>query len=123
DDAGRYAGSKRVFAGSWDVTCEVVAPLAVFTVRANAVVATPAAEAVEVRAEHFTLEPSAIATAAVLVSRTEHEPAGVGAGHGRPALAEAAYVVAGGRGTLGDFAPVEDLADALGAAVGATRDA
>lgn len=120
-DAGRYAGSKRVFAGSWDITCEVVEPLAVFTVRANAVVASPAPDAVEVRTEPFSVEPSATASAAVLVSRTEHEMAG--AEHGRPALAEAAYVVAGGRGTLGDFAPVEDLADALGAAVGATRDA
>jgi len=32
-------------------------------------------------------------------------------------------VVVGGRGTQGDFSAVEDLADALGAAVGATRDA
>ena len=31
-------------------------------------------------------------------------------------------VVAGGRGTMGDFGPVENLADALGAALGATRD-
>ena len=32
-------------------------------------------------------------------------------------------MVSGGRGTGGDFAPVEDLADALGAAVGASRAA
>ncbi|WP_036959344.1 electron transfer flavoprotein subunit alpha/FixB family protein, partial [Promicromonospora kroppenstedtii] len=38
-------------------------------------------------------------------------------------LDQAAVVVAGGRGTDGDFGPVEDLADALGAAVGASRDA
>jgi electron transfer flavoprotein alpha subunit len=41
----------------------------------------------------------------------------------RPPLAEARVVVAGGRGTHGDFGPVEDLADALGGAVGATRAA
>src|SRR4029079_864628 len=35
---------------------------------------------------------------------------------GRPELTEAAIVVAGGRGTSGDFAPVEEFADSLGAA-------
>jgi electron transfer flavoprotein alpha subunit len=42
---------------------------------------------------------------------------------GRPDLSEAAIVVSGGRGTNGDFGPVETFADALGAAVGASRAA
>lgn len=114
-------GSKRVFAGSWDVECAPTTERAVFTVRSNSVVAQPVADPAECPVEHLAVEPTAAATAAVLVSRTRH--AGGPDRSGRPELAEASVVVAGGRGTLGDFGPVEDLADALGAAVGATRDA
>jgi electron transfer flavoprotein alpha subunit len=42
-------------------------------------------------------------------------------GAGRPDLETAGVVVAGGRGTDGDFAAVEQLADQLGGAVGASR--
>jgi len=42
-------------------------------------------------------------------------------GSDRPDLTEAGIVVSGGRGTKGEFDPVYQLADTLGAAVGASR--
>lgn len=121
EDAPRVVGAKRVFAGTWDLVCEVDTPLALLTLRPNSVrpapadrPTTPDVETVAVGAS----EAQAAAGGVRLVSRTVHavdETTG-------PALAEAAAVVAGGRGTGGDFSPVRDLADALGAAVGSTRD-
>ncbi|MHA7134671.1 electron transfer flavoprotein subunit alpha/FixB family protein [Oerskovia turbata] len=116
---GKVVGGKRVFAGSWDTSCEVLTEQAVFTVRANSVVPAPAETSVETEVIGFPVDVPAGATVVTVVSR-EEKPVVEG---GRPTLAEAAAVVAGGRGTDGDFGPVEELADVLGAAVGATRDA
>ncbi|GED09873.1 electron transfer flavoprotein subunit alpha/FixB family protein [Cellulosimicrobium cellulans] len=119
DGGTHLVADKRVFAGSWDVRSEIVTDPAVLTLRANSVVPQPAEAAVATEVGALRLELSPAATAARVVSRTVDESAGAG----RPALGEAAIVVAGGRGTNGDFGPVTELADALGAAVGATRDA
>jgi electron transfer flavoprotein alpha subunit len=116
DQDGRIVAGKRVFAGSWDTECVVTTDVAVVTVRANSAVAQPAETAVEPVTEGFAVEvaPSAV----TLLSREVKADTS-----GRPPLDQAAIVVAGGRGTDGDFGPVEELADALGAAVGASRDA
>ncbi len=116
DAEGRVVATKRVFAGAWDTESRVTTELAVLTVRANAVVPEPAPAAVATEVEGFAVEVDA--PAPTVVARTPKARTG-----GRPSLEEAAIVVAGGRGTDGDFGPVTELADALGAAVGASRDA
>lgn len=114
-ETGQVVGGKRVFAGTWETSCAVTSPVAVATVRANAVIAAPAQEAVSTAVE--TLEVDATLPRGLeLLDRVEHPT------EGRPALAEAATVVLGGRGTEGDFSAVEELADVLGAAIGTTRD-
>lgn len=118
---GQVIGHKRAFAGTWQGSCAVTSPTAVLTLSPNAVVATPAGQ--QVRTEVEELEAQVQVPSGLRVSaRTVHGVSVDGSGVNRPALAEAAIVVAGGRGTLGDFTPVEDLADALTAAIGTTRD-
>jgi electron transfer flavoprotein alpha subunit len=112
---GTVVASKTVFAGTWSTRCAVTTPLAVVLVKANSVPAEPvdAPTEPEVRVHEVAVTPHALG--ATLVRRTER------AASGRPELAEAQTVVAGGRGTDGDFSPIEELADVLGGAVGATR--
>jgi electron transfer flavoprotein alpha subunit len=112
------SGVKSVFAGNYTVRCaatEAARGPVVITVKPNAV--TP-----EQGAGAATVEPVAvtISDAARTARIVKTEPK---AASGRPDLSEAAIVVSGGRGTGGDFAPVEELADTLGAAVGASRAA
>ncbi|MDO8142997.1 MULTISPECIES: electron transfer flavoprotein subunit alpha/FixB family protein [unclassified Isoptericola] len=116
DDQGHIVGTKRVFAGSWDTASRVTTDVAALTVRANAVVPQPAETAVATEVEGFVVNVAG--NLPTVTSRTETVR-----DTDRPTLEEAAIVVAGGRGTDGDFGPVHEFADAVGAAVGATRDA
>ncbi|MCL1900040.1 MAG: electron transfer flavoprotein subunit alpha/FixB family protein [Promicromonosporaceae bacterium] len=108
--------TKRVLGGTWTSTITVDTDPAVVTVRANSVTARPAARSTVPEARALHVE---VASPAITVERVET----VARAGSRPELSEAAIVVAGGRGTGGNFGPLEELADELGAAVGATRDA
>lgn len=113
---GQVVTTQQAFAATWTLRGEVTAPRAVVALKANAVRAEPVGEPVE--AEVRTHEPLGAADSRVrVVERTERPSSD------RPDVGEAQVVVVGGRGTQGDFSAVEELADALGAAVGATRDA
>lgn len=111
---GHLITTQQAFAATWTLRSETRVERAVVTVKPNSVHPEPApvggpAEVVVHEA------PVADVQGVRVVERTERPVSG------RPALTEATVVVAGGRGTEGDFTPVEELADALGGAVGATR--
>ncbi|MGZ4670393.1 MAG: electron transfer flavoprotein subunit alpha/FixB family protein [Blastococcus sp.] len=103
------------FAGAVIVHSKVTSGTPIYTLRGNSVTPEPAAGA----AAEETVAVS-ISDAAKGAKVTESKPK---TATGRPELTEAAIVVSGGRGTGGDFSKVEDFADSLGAAVGASRAA
>ena len=110
--------TQSVFAAGFAVRARVTTGIPVITVKPNsaapqAVAGAPATP--EVITVAVTI--SDLAKTAKIVERRPKEKSG------RPDLSEAAIVVSGGRGTNGDFGPVEAFADAVGAAVGASRAA
>jgi electron transfer flavoprotein alpha subunit len=117
DESGPVA-TQSVFAGSYTVTGRVTQGTPIIAVKPNS--ATPqktdgAPDQVAVETVDVTVSDAA--KAARITDRRPREKSG------RPELTEAAIVVSGGRGTGGDFSQVEAFADALGAAVGASRAA
>jgi electron transfer flavoprotein alpha subunit len=105
--------SQSVFAGSYTVQAKVTKGTPVITVKPNA--ATPEQAEGAGAVEQVTVTISDAAKAAKIVASEPRKSTG------RPELTEAAIVVAGGRGTGGNFEPIESFADALGGAVGASR--
>jgi electron transfer flavoprotein alpha subunit len=114
-DGGAPVTTQSVFAGNYTVKAKVTQGTPIITVKPNS--AAPEESDGAGSVEEFSPEISEAAKAAQIVASQPRKSTG------RPDLNEAAIVVSGGRGTGGDFEPIEGLADALGGAVGASRAA
>jgi electron transfer flavoprotein alpha subunit len=116
-DGSALVATQSVFGGSTVVRSRVTRGVPVVTVRPNSTTPEPAAGAGE-RVDVDVALPDSARSARVL-ERTAAQRTG------RPELSEASIVVSGGRGVGSPegFGPVEELADVLGAAVGASRAA
>jgi len=119
DVAADGTATQTVFAGSTIVKSKVTKGIPLITIRPNSVTPTPADSPGAAAVERVAVELSDTDKLATVTDRVAEKKGS------RPELTEASIVVAGGRGvgSAENFKLVEDMADLLGGAVGASRAA
>jgi electron transfer flavoprotein alpha subunit len=119
DVAADGTATQTVFAGSTIVKSKVTKGIPLITIRPNSVTPTPADSPGAAATETVTVELSDTDKLATVTDRVAEKKGS------RPELSEASIVVAGGRGvgSAENFKLVEEMADLLGGAVGASRAA
>src|SRR5512146_1922411 len=113
-DGAAVTFRRPMWAGNVLAEVEIATPVKVFTVRPTEFAAASKEGKGAVKPAPVPVDAAALKTRHAGFKEVKSE---------RPELTEARAIVAGGRGTKGDFKPVEALADELGAAVGASRAA
>jgi len=119
DVAADGTATQTVFAGSTIVKSKVTKGIPLITIRPNSVTPTPADSPGAAAVESVAVELSDTDKLATVTDRVAEKKGS------RPELTEESIVVAGGRGvgSAENFKLVEDMADLLGGAVGASRAA
>ena len=112
-EQGELVATRPVYAGKALADVKVTTPTKVFTLRPNVFTATAGTGNSTVEMVNVSLAPTDFGSTVKEVTVST----------GRPDVTEADIIVSGGRGMKGpeNFTLIEDLADALGAAVGASR--
>ena len=113
-DGGEVTFRRPMWAGNVLAEVEIATAVKVFTIRPTEFPASAPDAAGAVHDAPAAVDAGALGTRYVAFEEVKSA---------RPELTEARVVVAGGRGTKGDFKPIEALADELAAAVGASRAA
>jgi electron transfer flavoprotein alpha subunit len=110
---GDLVATRPIYAGKALIDVRVTTPVKVFTLRPNVFTASPVPGTATLEPAAVTLEPKEFGSTVQSVKVAS----------GRPDLTEADIIVSGGRGLKGPehFHLVEELADVLGAGVGASR--
>ena len=111
---GAIIATRPVYAGKAFIDVTVNSPVKIFTLRPNVFTASP-----------VNASPASVENLAVQLSDADFsvKATSVKISEGRPDLTEASIIVSGGRGMKGPehFKLIEQLADVLGGAVGASR--